>query len=250
MSKDLKKIDISNIDISNIEFTGFEDLRNEIISVIEENPFIEIIDNNSYNDAKKRRTALKSARVKPQNDDKLLASKIQVIRKSIKGKHDELVDLVLPHEEKQQEEVTRWEMKKEEEKKEKERLEKERVDAIKKEIDKIETECYFLISSCKFQSIENIKIQVYDLLNTDFDFEEFDYSFTLSKTRVETVLNDKILSLKNEENERLEKIKLQAEKDAAEKKAKELQDKIDAQNRQIEKERLDREEAERKTKKV
>jgi len=248
MSTELKKIDISSIDISNIEFTGFEDLRKEIVQVVADNPFIEIIDNESYNDAKKRRTALRSARVKPQNDDKLIASKVQVIRKTIKGKNDELVELVLPHEEKQQEEVTRWENIKEKEREEKERLEQVRVDTIKAKIEEIETLCYATIQAIAFDKIENDKKLIEAKLNTDYDFEEFDYSFTLAKTRVETALTEKITSLQNAENERLEKIKLQAEKDAAEKKAKELQAQIDAQNAQIEKDKKEREEAERKSK--
>lgn len=241
MSTEIKKLDISSIDISNVEFTGFEDLRKEIVQVIEDNPFIEIIDNKTYDEAKKRRTALKTARVKPQNDDKLIASKIQVIRKSIKGKNDELADLVIPYEEKQQDEVARWETIKENERLEKERLEQIRVDTIKKAIEEIETECYTSINKMIFASIDISTKEIHSLLNSDQDFEEFDYNFTLAKTRVETALTEKITSLENGENERLEKIKLQEERDAAEKKARELQAQIDAQNAQIEKERLERE---------
>jgi len=248
MSAEIKKLDVSKLDVSNIEFSGFEELKAIQLEVVKNNPYVEILDNKTFDEAKKSRTALKLARTSVQNQDKLIASNLQGVRKLIKSKHDELIEIVSGHEEKQQIEVTRFEQIKENERLERDRLETERVEKIKNKIDSIENESYKIINSWTFENIKNADSSVFIPAIDDFDFEEYEILLDQVKERIQNVVSDKVASLRTQENERLEKIKLQEEKEAAEKKANDLQAKFDAQNAQIEKERLAREEIENKAK--
>ena len=248
MSAEIKKLDVSKLDVSNIEFSGFEELKAIQLEVVKNNPYVEILDNKTFDEAKKSRTALKLARTSVQNQDKIIASNLQGVRKLIKSKHDELIEIVSGHEEKQQIEVTRFEQIKENERLERDRLETERVEKIKNKIDSIENESYKIINSWTFENIKNADSSVFIPAIDDFDFEEYEILLDQVKERIQNVVSDKVASLRTQENERLEKIKLQEEKEAAEKKANDLQAKFDAQNAQIEKERLAREEIENKAK--
>lgn len=199
-------INLENLDASKLpELQGLKDKQ---IELVKECPYIEIIDNSSYEIAKKHRTALLKGRTSLESQEKTIASKLAAFRKKVGEVTKELIDITLPHEEKQQTEVKRWEEIKEAEKAEKERLEQERVNNIKNKINSIETECYTLISTCTFQTLETTKKEVDSILNTEFDFEEFDVLLDMAKQRVLSAFENKLKELQEKENQRLENERL------------------------------------------
>ena len=206
------KKEVLNLDDLNVnqlpELATFEATQKELV---EKNPFVEIIDNKTYEQAKVHRTALLKGRTALENQEKLIASKLSNFRKSVGEKTKQLIEITLPFEEKQQSEVKRWEAIKEAEKQEKERLEQERIDNIKSKINEIETECYSVIQKITFESIMNTTQEVTNLLETDFDFEEYDVMFEQMKTRVSNDFMSKVNDLTQREKERKEREELQKE---------------------------------------
>jgi len=199
------------------------------------------VDAKTYDEGKKRRTALRTGRTTVQNQDKEIASRIALVRKFVKGKNDELIEIVSQAEAKQQEEVTRWENAIEEKRKEKERLENERVDKIDSMIQTFESDCYQLIQKMQFSTIQETKFVLDEKFNSEMEVEEFDYLLTLAKNRVQSSFDIKCSELEVKENERLENERLRKEKEESDAKLKAIQE-------WQEKERLEREQKEREEK--
>jgi len=223
------KLDLLKLDVSQIELAQFEELKKAQFELVEQNPFVEIIDTKTYDEGKKRRTALRTGRTTVQNQDKEIASKIALVRKFVKGKNDELIEIVSQAEAKQQEEVTRWENVIEEKRKEKERLEKERVDKIDLMIQTFESDCYAIIQKMQFSTIKETNVVLDEKFNSEMDVEEFDYLLTLAKNRVETSLDNKCSDLTIKENERLENERLRKEKEESDAKLKAIEEQQEIQ---------------------
>jgi len=201
--------------------------------ILKENPFLEITDNATFIEAKKRRTALVKGRTTIQIQDKLIASKLKEFRSKVAVASSELIDITIEAEEKQQEEVKRYESKKETERLEKIRLEEERKNRIKTEIESVFNEWKEKITSYSFKEVSEVNI-IEELSNIDSEkFEEFSAEFN-EKTRILTQLfsNTKV-QLEKEENQRLEALRLEEERKKFE------------EEKRIEKERLEKEQKER-----
>lgn len=227
---------LDNLDASKLpELQGLKDKQ---LLLVEECPYVEITDNSAYEVAKKHRTALLKGRTSLESQDKLIASKLTAFRKSVSEVTKGLIDITLPHETKQEEEVKRYEQIKENERLERERLENERIDKIKKAIDNIESDCYSVIQSMTFETIEKDKKSIDLILESDIDFMEFDYTFDLAKQRLLSQFDSKKDDLTTRENDRLERERLQKEKEESDAKLKAIEDKQ-------EKERLERDQKER-----
>jgi hypothetical protein len=207
MSKEVLNLDELNVN-QLPELATFETTQKELVK---SNPFVEIIDNKTYEQAKVHRTALLKGRTSLENQEKLIASKLSNFRKSVGEKTKKLIEITLPFEEKQQSEVKRWENIKEAEKAEKERLEQERIDGIKSKINEIETQCYSVIQKITFDTILGTTQEVANLLETEFDFEEYDVMFEQMKTRVSNDLMNKTNDLTQREKERKEREDLKKE---------------------------------------
>lgn len=232
-------LSLDNLNVQNLtELAGWEQKQNEIVA---ENPFVEIIDNPTWEQAKKHRTALVKARTTIEGQDKLIASKLAAFRKSVKDKSDELIAITLPHETKQQDEVKRYEAIKENERLERERLELERVNKIKGEVARIESECYAVIQKMTFAEIDEVQDYITKATNTDFDFEEYEILFKQASQRVVNIFNEKQSDLIEKEQQRAENERLRAENEEANRKAAELE-------AEIAKERSEREKKEREEK--
>lgn len=250
---------IETLDVNKLpELQG---LREKQLQIVNDNPFIEIIDNKSFDEAKKRRTALVTARTEIQNQDKLIASKIQEFRKSVAGVSEELISITRPHEEKQQQEVKRWEKVKEEEKQEKLRQEEERKNNIKNSISCIIDEATAKINKCSFETIDSLKVDFEEnLYKTELSqFEEFEIDFCEKIMQVKESFSSKIKTLEESEAQRLEKIrlaeeakkleeekaKMEAERKAEEEKLQKIKDEqeaaLNAQREAFERERLKQE---------
>lgn len=213
--------------------------------LVEENQFVAITDNKTYEVAKKCRTALLKGRTEIEKSEKLIASKIKEFRSDVSIASKELISITLPHETKQQEEVKRYEELKIQEKAEKERIEAERKKTIQNNISVIFEEWKDAINKLTFEDIDGFLMV--DVLN-DADtekFEEFAIDFN-EKVQTLTMLYDaKVEQLNTEENLRVEAEKLIVEREEFEKekserqekeriealKIKEAQDKIDAEQK-------------------
>lgn len=204
-----KGLQLSDLKVSNLpELQGWKE-KQEVL--VKDNPYVEITDNKTYEVACKSRTALLKGRTELEKQDKLVASKLSTFRKDVKTETDNLIAITLPFEEKQQIEVKRYEEIKEAERQEKERIEQERITTIKSKIDSIETDCFGIIQKTTFSEIDFSKTQLFAFFTIDFDFEEFDILFEQVKSRVEVALEEKITSLTESENQRLENIRLEEE---------------------------------------
>lgn len=200
-------LSLDNLDVKNLtELSGWEQKQNEIVA---ENPFIEITDNATWEQAKRHRTALVKARTTIEGQDKVIASKLASFRKSVKEESDKLIAITLPHEEKQQDEVKRYEAIKENERLERERLELERENGIKAEISRIESECYAVVQKMTFADIDVVIDFVSKATTTDYDFEEFDILFKQACERVVKALNEKQSDVMEKEAQRAENERLQ-----------------------------------------
>lgn len=204
-----KGLQLEDLKVSNLpELQGWKEKQEKLV---EENPYVEIIDNKSYEIACKSRTALLKGRTELEKQDKLIASKVASFRKEVKTETDILIAITLPSEEKQQEEVKRYEGIKAAAKAEEERLEALRISTINKKIDETETSCLQIIQQMTFGEIEFCKTQLFAFFTIDFDFEEYDILFEQVKSRVELALEQKVNSLTESENQRLENIRLEKE---------------------------------------
>jgi len=234
MSENL--ITLDSLNAKNLpELQGLKDKQLELVK---EYPFVEIIDNSTYELAKKHRTALVKGRTSLESQDKLIASKLTSFRKEVKSVTDELISITLPHEEKQQEEVKRFEQIKENERLERERLENERIEKIKSTISDFESCCYALISQMTFQNAKETKETLDKHFNIDYDAQDFDILYQQAKNRVQSQFDLKHSEVIEKELQRKENERLAREKAEADAKLKAIQE-------QQEKERAEREEKER-----
>lgn len=217
-------------------------------AIVKENPFVAITDNKTYEEAKKARTTLLTARTTIEKQDKLIASKLKDVRTKAGKFSDDLIKITLPHEEKQQEEVKRYEAIKEEERLEKERLEKVRKDAIQSKIETIYQTEKSKIDNLTFAGIENLQKDFEEnLYATDVvEFEEFELQFASKIQLIKQQLSEKINLLNEREAQRIEAerlAKVKAEQDA---KAKADAEKLAKEKAEFEAEKKAKDEADEK----
>ena len=211
MKKDA--LQLEDLKVSNLpELQGWKEKQQKLV---EENPYVEIVDNKSYEVACKSRTALLKGRTELEKQDKLIASKLTSFRKEVKQETDNLIAITLPYEEKQQSEIKRYEEIKASEKAEKERLEQERVDCIKNRIDNCESECYRIIQDTTIDNVELHKTMIDVFVNANFDYEEFDILFEQSRARIQTSWDLKCADIQEKESQRVENERLQKEAEQA-----------------------------------
>lgn len=236
--------------------------------ILKANPFVPIEDFNSYELAKKNRTALRQGRYDLQKGEKAIAAKIKTFRDFVKEETIKLVSITLDAENKQQEEVVKYENKKEEEKREAARKEEERINGHKRTIREFREFHTDLVRQAN--TIERLE-EIQQMIETfEKDVEEFADDLTVEKQILNDSIHEQLTRLKEvarlkEENERqakerekmeLEQKKLEEEKkkleDARLKQEKEIKDQQDKLAREkkeferMEQERLDKLEAEKK----
>lgn len=212
-------------------------------ALVKENPFLPITDHKSYEEAKKRRTALVKGRTEIEKQDKLVASKLRELRGKISETSKELISISLPHETKQQEEVKRYEEKKAQEKAEKERLEAERKQKIKDEINSIFGEWKSAINGMDYTSLKGFPMQgVLADIDTS-QFEEFELDFAEKVQALTALFNEKKGQLEIAEKQRLEDERLKKEREALEEEKKQAREKAEkeAEEKRKEQEKIDAE---------
>ncbi|MDV3583405.1 hypothetical protein CMU85_18045 [Elizabethkingia anophelis] len=206
-----KTFSIESLDVNSLpELQG---LKEKQIQIRDSNPYVEIIDNKTYEEAKKARTTLVSARTDIEKQEKVISKKINDFKSAVKDVHIELINITKPSEDKQQDEVRRYEAVKEAEKAEKERLEQERINKIKTTIDTVISDANYRIRNLVFADINSLSSDFEEnLYKTELaQFEEFELDFNEKLIHVKNSLSEKIKTLTESENQRLEKLRLEEE---------------------------------------
>ena len=211
----MAKQEISKIENFNVnaleEIKGKEKL---IESVIKENPFVKIVDNKTYEEGKKSRTALRTCRTDLEKEEKALHNAVKkVLTEPIKNIYGTFKEKVTPLEDKQQEEVKAWE-----DIKEQERQEKLRIEESRKQKHRDNIELFFNLNKIIIEDLtfENIRHELVfsndDQEFTSESFEEFADVFEAKVDVLTTMLKDKINTLQEKENIRLENERLENER--------------------------------------
>lgn len=217
----MAKQEISKIENFNVnaleEIKGKEKL---IESVIKENPFVKIVDNKTYEEGKKSRTALRTCRTDLEKEEKALHNAVKkVLTEPIKNIYGTFKEKVTPLEDKQQEEVKAWE-----DVKEQERQEKIRIEEARKQKHRDNIELFFNLNKIIIEDLtfENIRHELVfsndDQEFTSESFEEFADVFEAKVDVLTTMLKDKINTLQEKENIRIENERLENERKENERK--------------------------------
>jgi hypothetical protein len=200
-------LQLEDLKTSNLpELQGWKEKQEALVI---DNPYVEIVDNKTYEVACKNRTSLLKGRTELEKQDKLIASKLSNFRKEVKSETDALILITQPSEEKQQAEVKRYEGKKEQERLEKQRLEEERIHAINAKIDAIESESFAIIQAMTFNNIIKDGAAIALICKTDFDFEEYEITYHQTLLRIENATLAKIEDLNEKEYQRIANEKLE-----------------------------------------
>lgn len=212
MAKKQQVITLEDFSVTKLsEFQGKKEQQEQLVK---DNPFVEIIDNESYQDAKKNRTALVTGRTTLDKERKEVARKIKnIITDPVSKAYEELIGISKPHEDKQQEEVKRYEAEKEKEKKEKEIAEQRRIDEILKKIEVIVFQIKNEINNLTYR--QSISYTINPKFNnkevSESDFEEYASKYVSEIESLEFELSQKKEALQVEENNRIKAEELEKE---------------------------------------
>ena len=233
------------IDLRNLP--EYKDARRKQEEIVENNPLVEVTDNATYEEGKKRRTALRQGRYDLQKGEKVIAAKLKEFRDFVKSETEELISITLPHENAQQSEVEKYEEAKRLEKEEKERIERERVEKHTTAIIRFREGYRTIISQSTLKNIDTI---IAEVECSNRDFEEFTPDFEAVKQQLIETANSRKSVLEEQERMRLENERLAAERKRLEdeRKAQEKKLKKEREDFEAEKERMAKAEADRKAK--
>lgn len=217
MAKEKKEVMVIDFEKFSIQqLPELQGKKEEIKGIIDANPVVEIVDNASYELAKKSRTTVKTLRTGLQREQKEVNSRIKKnVLEVIANEYDSLIGEVLEKESERQEPITIYEAKKEEEKREKERLEQERIDGIKNSISEFKTIQSQFIETCVFDSINATK-SLFEKQVADFDrssLQEYEVLFDDAVSYLTNLLESTISTLTEKENIRIAQLEIEKEKE-------------------------------------
>lgn len=218
MAKNTKQIvTLEDFKVTNLaEFQGKKEQQEQLVK---DNPYIEITDTESFETAKKHRTALVTGRTTLAKEKTSVSKRIkEIIVEPVSKAYDDLILITTPHEEKQQEEVKRYEAKKEEERLAKQREEQERVQRINQKIDNISNVIFNEINSLTYETslTYEVKPRHEGAEVSPEDFEEYGSRFTSEMEALKFKLEQRKSLLAAEEKNRLEAIELQKQREEQE----------------------------------
>jgi len=223
-----QKQELAVIDFTQFSVAQLPELKGkkeEIASIIEANPIVEIVDNATYESAKKSRTAVKTLRTGLEKEQKDVKKKIKEhVLDVVDSEYDILILGVKASEQSRQEPIDVWEEKKEQERQEKVRLEQERIDGIKAKINEFKQNWESKIFELVFNNCQSLKE---DLAITENEFDrvslaEFDILFDREVSYLKDLLNSKIQTLTEQEQIRIDNLLIQ-EKNAEQSRIQEWQ---------------------------
>jgi hypothetical protein len=207
-----KQVKNEIIDLSKFKSENLPELQGKkesIAEVIKNNPIKDVIDNSSYEDMKKSRTAVKTLRTGLERESKEVVSKLKaIVIESVKTQYESLIQEVRLAEEVRQEKVSAWEEVKELERLEKVRLEEERINGIKETIAEFKENWEKEISVMQYENIQDIK-DGYSISVSEVDrnlLQEYDVLFEQATNYIDDVFQNKISTLTEQENIRVENL--------------------------------------------
>ncbi|MES2864134.1 MAG: hypothetical protein V4666_08455 [Bacteroidota bacterium] len=211
-----EKLELLNLEkFSVAQLPELQGKKEEIKSVIDLNPIVIVTDTETYEAAKKSRTAVRALRTGLEKEQKDVKRKIKErILDVVDKEYDSLVVDVKAEETLRQDSVDVWEAEIEKRRLEKIRLEQERVDGIKKILSDYSDEWKGKFSNLIFADIETVSAEFYESY-TNFDatiLKEFEPLFPKKVEELTELLNLKTNSLTEAENARLEKEEFEKQK--------------------------------------
>ncbi len=211
-SKAKKKNEVAIFDVKKFSIAQLPELQNkkeEIAAIIEANPIVEIVDTETYEQAKKSRTAVKTLRTGTEKEQAEVKKNVKImVMEAIDQEYNSIVTDIKSEEKKRQDIVTAYEDKKQAEKDEKDRKEKERIQTIKDTIDNYATEWKTAFNLMVFDTIEEVGANFLESY-TDFDLtilEEFETLFPAKIQELTEYLSEKTISLTDAEKSRSTKV--------------------------------------------
>ncbi|WP_430611566.1 hypothetical protein [Flavobacterium sp. JP2137] len=215
-TQEIQKPEVFNLDSFRVEsikeIQGKKELQ---LQIVKDNPFVEIKDNETFTEAKKTRTNLVTARTSLSKEKKIVIDKVKErITTPIEQTYEKLIAITQPHEEKQQTEVKRWEDIKELERKEKLRKEQERKDKHLGNIRSIVSFNTEQIKNLTYESSLTFEVKaILDDIEVSYEtFEEFGTTLLSELEALKFTLSTRKDTLKEQEEIRLEKLKLAKER--------------------------------------
>jgi len=217
----------------------------ELKHLVKENSFIECTQEN-YEEAKRRRTALRKGRTVVQNEVKMICSQLAGVSRGVKDAGDQLILIVQKAEDKQQYSVGAFEDEKERIRQEKIWLEQERLKKLKEEITFWIGEMNDQIGrSQTSKDLGKLKDEILQVHFSEEAQQEFTNDIAWAKTQLELTFNNRVAQIELQE-QRAEQEKLRKEKEELERKAE--QEKLDREKIELkqkaEQEKIQREKEE------
>lgn len=209
-TKEVAVIDFEKFSVA--QLPELQGKKEEIKGIIEANPVVDIIDNSTYELAKKSRTAVKTLRTSLEKEQKDVKKKIKEhVLDVVDAEYDIIVLGVRNQEIIRQEPITAWENKKEEERIEKARWEEERINRIKSTISLFKQGWETKISELKFEGIDSF-IEELDVIDLEFNrasLQEFEVLFDDAISLLKNTLDMKIHTLHEQEQIRIDNLLIQ-----------------------------------------
>lgn len=207
-----KKSELAIIDFAKFDIQQLPELqgkKEEIKSIITSNPIVDVVDNSTYELAKKSRTAVKTLRTGLEKEQKDVKKKIkEYVLDVVDGEYDMLILDVKNQEIIRQEPITIWEEKKEQERLERLRLEQERIDGIKSTISLFKQGWEVKISELVFENILALK-NSYSAQVSEFNrksLDEFEILFEDATNYIDNIFHYKIFTLTEKEQIRIDNL--------------------------------------------
>jgi len=210
-----QKQELAVIDFTQFSVAQLPELKGkkeEIASVIEANPIVEIVDNATYESAKKSRTAVRTLRTSLESEQKTVKKRIKEnVLDVVDKEYDTLVLGVKSAEQSRQSPIDAWETKKEQEKQEKAFAEQQRIDGIKTKISDYVASWKEAFSFMVFGSIKEVYDNFHESNNTfnKTALQEFDVLFDREISTLTELLDSKISTLKEQEQIRVDNLLIQ-----------------------------------------
>ena len=209
-TKELAVIDFEKFSIA--QLPELQGKKEEIASVIKANPIVEIVDNSTYELAKKSRTAVRSLRTSLESEQKTVKKKIKErVLDVVDGEYNLLVTLVKGSEKERQDPIDTWETKKEEERLEKLRLEELRVKQIKDAIQTFKDAWIDNVNHLLFEGIEgfNEMFEAYSAKFNRSQLAEYEVLFDDALLVIRQLADSKIKTLTEQEQIRIDNLLIQ-----------------------------------------
>tara|TARA_R110000772_G_C13310310_1_gene440331 strand:- start:9315 stop:10841 length:1527 start_codon:yes stop_codon:yes gene_type:complete len=187
--------------------------KDKALQAVQENPFTKIVDAATSKTARANRTALVKARTELGKQRTTINKNLAEIRDAVKDETNKLIEITLPHEERQQVEIDSYDEIKKEEKARKLLVEENRVKMIKGRIEDTEFDCTQIIVVHTLENhddtLETLKEKIASGQKTgevDFDFMEFEVLYEDMERRMTLAFEDSTERLKKEAAEILEQL--------------------------------------------